>query len=94
MTVLKVSYWNIHGHTSKVVGDKLCDPEFLDMVRETDILGMGELHAEEKVSIPGFVNIKQINSSKKICGTKSSGRYSSVCKGGCSRPCTSIGQRQ
>ena len=70
---LKVSYWNIHGHTSKCVGDKLCDPEFLDIVKNVDIVGLGEIHAEVKVSIPGFVNKDQKIRVKNFRGPKVAG---------------------
>ena len=59
MASLSCGYWNIHGHNSELIGDKLSDPEFLHMVKNVDILGLGELHAESFVSIPGFVRIKQ-----------------------------------
>ena len=52
MLLLKVGYWNINGHTSKRVGEKLSDPEFLNLVKDIDILGMGELHAEQEVCVP------------------------------------------
>lgn len=70
MSLLKISYWNIHGHTSKCVGDKLSDPEFLNLVKGIDILGMGELHAEEEVCIPGFINVKQKNRKKNLVGLR------------------------
>ena len=66
MTVLVTCYWNLHGHKSKCVGDKLCDPEFLSILCGTDIIGIGELHAEGEVSIPGFVNIKEKIRKKKL----------------------------
>ena len=59
MSRLGISYWNVHGHVSKCVGDKLCDPEFLSLLEGTDIIGLGELHAEREVSVPGFISIKQ-----------------------------------
>ena len=59
MASLSCGYWNIHGHSSELIGDKLSDPEFLHMLKNVDILGLGELHAESYVSIPGFVRKKQ-----------------------------------
>ena len=59
MTSLGLCYWNVHGHKSKCIGDKLCDSEFLSLLRGRDIVGIGELHAEGNVSIPGFINRKQ-----------------------------------
>ena len=73
MSVLEVAYWNIHGHKSDCVGNKLCDPEFLDLVKGMDILGIGELHSDDIVSIPGFVNVKQKIRTKKFKGPKIAG---------------------
>ena len=70
---LDIGYWNIHGHTSTCIGDKLCNPEFLDLLKGKDVVGLGELHAENEVSIPGFVNIKQKNREKKFMGPKIAG---------------------
>ena len=52
-------YWNINGHRSKYLGDKLIDAEFLNVINECDIIGLGELQSEEKVDIPGFKRIEQ-----------------------------------
>ena len=30
LNTIKVCYWNIHGWSSKIIGDKLCDEEFLE----------------------------------------------------------------
>lgn len=73
MSRLGISYWNVHGHVSKCVGDKLCDPEFLSLLEGTDIIGLGELHAEREVSVPGFISIKQKIRTKKFLGPKIAG---------------------
>ena len=73
MTVLVTGFWNIHGHWSKVIGDKLNDPELLETLKGIDILGMGELHADKKVSISGFVNVKQKIRKKIFSGPKIAG---------------------
>ena len=73
MAVLVTGYWNIHGHRSKIVGDKLSDPEFLDQLKGIDIVGIGELHAGGEVGIPGFVSIKQKIRKKKFRGPKLAG---------------------
>ena len=59
MSSLDISLWNIHGYKSQYIGNKLNDPEFLELLEGRDIVGIGELHAKEEVSIPGFVNKKQ-----------------------------------
>ena len=73
MTSLNISFWNIHGHKSQYIGDKLSDPEFLDMLVGIDIIGLGELHAEGEVSIQGFVNKKQKIREKNVKGPKIAG---------------------
>ena len=65
---LNVSFWNIEGFKSQLIGNKLEDPEFLNVVRKADILGLAELHADTKVSIPGFENIMQKNRGPKMHG--------------------------
>ena len=70
---LNIAYWNIHGHKSTCIGDKLCDPEFLNLVKEADVLGIGELHAESEVSVPGFINVKQKIRTKNFRGPKIAG---------------------
>ena len=54
MTSLRCGYWNINGYKSKYLGDKLIDKEFLDIVNECDIIGLGEIQSEGKVDIPGL----------------------------------------
>ena len=73
MTSLGFSFWNIHGYHSQYVGNKLCDDEFLSMLKGIDIIGLGELHAEGEVSIPGFINKKQKIREKKFKGPKIAG---------------------
>ena len=53
---LDISYWNIHGLTSRCIGD---NSEFLNLLKGKVVVGLGDLHAENEVSIPGFVNIKR-----------------------------------
>lgn len=70
MVSLSCGYWNVHGHTSQLVGDKLCDPEFRDILKNVDIIGLGELQADKKVSIPGFINKKQKIREKNLRGLR------------------------
>ncbi len=67
------SFWNIEGYKSQIIGTKLEDPEFLNVIKKSHILGLAELHANQEVSIPGFKNIKQKNREKKTKGPKLSG---------------------
>ena len=73
MVSLSCGFWNIHGHKSKSVGNKLCDPEFLDQLSGRDIVGIGEIHSEGVISIPGFINKKQKIREKKFKGPKIAG---------------------
>ena len=59
MASLRCGYWNINGYKSKYLGDKLIDKEFLDIVNECDIIGLGEILSEGRVDIPGFECIDQ-----------------------------------
>ena len=52
------SHWNIEGHNSTIVGNKLVDHEFLKVISKSDIVGLTELHANEEVSIPGYKCVK------------------------------------
>ena len=56
---INCAYWNIEGHKSKIVGNKLEDSEFLKVLEGSDIVGLAEIHAEREVSIPGFRSLKQ-----------------------------------
>ena len=73
MAALRCGYWNIHGHKSKMVGNKFCDPDFLKLLSDRDIIGIGEIQSASEVSIPGFVNLKQKIREKKIKGPKIAG---------------------
>ena len=55
----KCMYWNIHGISSKILGNKTKDPEFLKIILEWDIIGLSELHTDKPISIPGFSVKKQ-----------------------------------
>ena len=63
-------FWNIHGHTSKLIGDKLSDLEFLRICRDSEILGLAELHTDTTLSIPGYRLIKQKNREKITKGQR------------------------
>lgn len=70
---LLCSHWNIEGHKSAIVGNKLEDHEFLKVVSKSDIVGLTELHAEEEVVIPGFKCIKFKKREKNSKGYKVGG---------------------
>ena len=64
-TKLRCLYWNIHGISSKIIGDKNNNPEFLKNVSEYDVICISELHTNDTVSIPGFYLKKQKFRPKK-----------------------------
>ena len=70
---LKCMYWNIHGISSKILGDKTKDPKFLETLSTFDIIGISELHTENVISIPGFYRKKQKFRVKKHKGPKIGG---------------------
>ena len=73
MAFMKCGFWNIHGHISQQIGDKLKDPEFYSVLSDLDIIGLGELHSESKVNIQGFINKEQKIRQKKFKGPKIAG---------------------
>ena len=70
---LNFLFWNIHGQTSKEIGDKFSDNKFLELCKDKDILGFAELHTETSPSIAGFKLIKQKIRKKTHRGPKISG---------------------
>ena len=51
---IKVSYWNVHGIHSKIIGNKLFDKDFQDNITHCDIIGLAELHTDSDVILPGL----------------------------------------
>ena len=51
--------------TSKLIGDKLSDSQFLRICRDSEILGLAELHTDTTLSIPGYRLIKQKEIGRK-----------------------------
>ena len=66
-------FWNIHGQKNKIIGNKFTDIEFLNICKNVDILGIVELHTNEKPSIEGFKLIKDKVRKKIHKGPKLSG---------------------
>ena len=62
---LRCLYWNIHGISSKIIGDKNSNPEFLQNVSGYDVICLSELHTKDTISIPGFHLKKQKFRTKK-----------------------------
>ena len=72
-THLRCLYWNLHGVSSKILGDKNNDPTFLKIVSSFDVIGISELHTKKVISIPGFYLKKQKFRPKRHKGPKIGG---------------------
>ena len=71
---IKICFWNVHGIKSKIIGDKLLDPEFLGNLRNSDVVSLAELHTEEEgVFLPGYRLLKQKIRKKVHKGPKIGG---------------------
>ena len=77
-----VLFWNIHGQKVKTLGDKFSDTEFLNICTGFDILGICELHTNDKPSINGFKLIKHKIRKKLHKGPKLSGGVAVFAKKG------------
>ena len=70
---LKCLYWNIHGISSQILGDKSKDPHFLNIIKDFDVIAISELHTKIYIQIPGFHPIKQKFRPKNHKGPKIGG---------------------
>ena len=70
---LRCLYWNIHGISSKILGDKNKDPHFLSIIKDYDVLAISELHTKVNITIPGFHLKKQKFRPKNHGGPKIGG---------------------
>ena len=70
---LLCSHWNIEGHNSTIIGNKIEDLEFLKVISKSDIVGLTELHADEEVSVPGYTCLNFKKREKKTKGYKVGG---------------------
>ena len=74
---LNLSFWNIEGFKSRIVGNKLSDPDFLAEVQNADVIGIVETHIHEEIldelTIPGFVPLNYKNRPKNVKSNISSG---------------------
>ena len=75
--MLKLSCWNIQGFLSRIIGNKLTDPDFLSEINKSDILGISETHIYDEIlnelDIPGFTRISYKNRKKFKKANKASG---------------------
>ena len=76
MTVpIQISAWNINGHRSRIIGDKVSNSSFLDEIKNDDIVALIETHDKnDTLSIPGYERVKlPQNVSTSIKSNKCSG---------------------
>ena len=70
---IKCLYWNIHGISSKIIGEKNKDPNFLKTISSYDVIALSELHTKSTISLPGFYLKKQKFREKNNKGPKIGG---------------------
>ena len=70
---LRCLYWNIHGISSQIMGDKNKDPHFLSIIKDFDVVAISEMHTKVNVQIPGFHLKKQKFRPKNHKGPKIGG---------------------
>ena len=73
MAVITCGYWNINGHRSSFLGDKLLDKEFLKTISDCDIIGLGEIQSEGEIDLVGYTRLKQKIREKTFKGPKIAG---------------------
>ena len=82
-SILRYSFWNIRGYTSKIIGNKLIHNDFIEKIKDCDIIGLAETHIHEeilnKLSIPGFIRIHYLM-RKANSKSKGSGGVAVFCK--------------
>ena len=73
---LKFCSWNIHGYSSRLLGNKFEDEDFLDTFKDVDVVGLTETHIHDEVldqmNIPGFHRLKVKNQPKNEKSNKAS----------------------
>ena len=74
---LKFCTWNIHGYTSRQIGNKLHNEDFLEIQKDVDFIGLTETHIHEEIlenlSIPDFRLISYKNRNKNLKSNTASG---------------------
>ena len=69
---INIGVWNIHGHNSRVLGNKLDLKEVQDIIGNHDVFGLTETHASENTNldIPNYKTYPKFRptSGKKLHG--------------------------
>ena len=79
---INISFWNIHGFNSRLIGSKLKDTDFLKEIRNSHIVGLVETHIHDDITdllaIPGFKLFSHKNGKKKFEKQHRAGRDSDI----------------
>ena len=77
INVLKYAFWNINGYKSRVIGNKFINREFLQAIKECDVIRLAETHIHsltlDRLVIPWFVRIHHKNRKPHSNGRCGSG---------------------
>ena len=69
--------WNIHGHKSRQLGNKLHNVDFLNVLKDQDFVSLTETHIHdailENLSIPGYKRVEYKNRKKNLKSNTAAG---------------------
>ena len=64
----KISFWNLHGYKSQIIGNKLADADFLFEIKDSHVVGLAETHIHDEIleylTIPGYKLVSYKNGKK------------------------------
>ena len=82
--VLRYAFWNINGYNSKIIGNKLINQDFLQVIGGCDVIGLAETHIHTQILddlvVPGFVRVQFKNRKPHSNGKCGSGGIALFCK--------------
>jgi hypothetical protein len=66
----KISFWNLHGYKSQIIGNKLADTDFLCEIQISHVVGLAETHIHDEILedliIPGYKLVSYKNGKKNL----------------------------
>ena len=82
--VIRHCFWNIQGYKSQILGNKLLNADFIDEIKNCDIVGLAETHIHEQIlpelDIPGYIRRHYKNRKAHSNGKGGSGGVAVFCK--------------
>ena len=67
---IKISFWNLHGYKSRLIGNKLRDTDFLHEIKDSHVIGLAETHVHDGIMddliIPGYKLLSYKNGKKNL----------------------------